>query len=85
MKNGKKIKIKDMTDSHLLNTIAFLKRKCMQEVNQLINLPLPQGEIACMDVEADMDNLMEDPEQLLPDVYYDLEGEARGRGLNGLE
>ena len=34
-KDGQSIRVKDMTDSHLVNTIRFLKRKSLNELYSL--------------------------------------------------
>lgn len=49
-KDGKRIKIKDMEDSHLVNTIKFLRRVAEHEIksNQkaFLGFGYPQGEMA---------------------------------------
>jgi hypothetical protein len=44
-KDGREIRVRDMTDSHLLNTIHMIRRKVVaiqEETVKLYGLPLPQ-------------------------------------------
>lgn len=86
MRNGKEIKIEDMTDSHLINTIKMVERVCLKRYNKLLSsgysiLSLLTGEQAVFDVENAIEFLEEDGVEY-PDVYYDLIEEADKRKLN---
>ncbi len=64
IKNESKIRICDMSDSHLLNAIALLERYGKAKANDLICegfafLGTLQGEMAIMSVEQDLDHLMD--------------------------
>ena len=58
LKDGTKVRIKDMTDSHLKNSIAMLDR--MYE-NAILNAsaPICSGDMAQYYAEMEFDNLME--------------------------
>jgi hypothetical protein len=79
-KDGTKIRIKDMTDEHLLNTIRFLDRKA-QEIKDNTCPPNFSGEMAQMCAEQAYDQLIEaETEDLFP-IYIDLAEEANRRKL----
>lgn len=86
MWNGDKIRIKDMSDSHLLNTIAMLLRNAtFRRMNALACFPSFNGEMAQFSAEQDWDNLneMSDEEyamQTIP-LYKDMIEEALHRKL----
>lgn len=83
MKNGQKIRICDMADSHLLNTIAFCERN-HREMQRLAPFPDFGGEMAQMYAERDWDRLQESgPEETHP-LYLELHAEAERRGLKTL-
>jgi hypothetical protein len=85
-KDGTKIRICDMTDSHLNNTIALLER--LAKATRDKSLPLAyqfscmiQGEMASMCIEQEIDSMEEDEEGerfLLP-IYWDLVKEQERR------
>lgn len=83
-KNGTKIRICDISDKHLLNTISFLERKAEE---QLHDIPFPSfnGEAAQYYAEQEFDNLMdmgvEDLAEELYPIYNDLIKEKDRRGL----
>lgn len=80
-KNGSKIRIKDMTDEHLVNTIRMLERK--NEADKQ-NVPYPsfQGEMAQMYAESEFDALVDrEPGDLWP-IYDDMIEEAIKRKLS---
>jgi len=71
-KDGRKIKVKDMEDSHLVNTIKMLIRKYKRELIHLrsnITFPTFQGEMAQFYAERDYDYLTD----LCLDNSYDIE------------
>lgn len=79
-KNGRKVRIKDMTDQHLINTCRMLIRAHSATVSLMWQgLGMLQGEMACYYAEQDLDRA-EDIDSLHP-LYPDLEAEALRRGL----
>lgn len=87
-KEGKKIKIKDMEDSHLLNTIAMLERLLKQKEAQAITdgywmLGFLNGEMALESVENNLNHLEEEGLDIIDEfpIYEHLQNEAIKRGL----
>jgi hypothetical protein len=86
MRDGTKIRIKDMGDSHLLNTIKMLERygraKHIQETNELWSMPYPQGEQAqmCFD-QIEMEIYDKDWSDYVPDIYWDMVEEVEKRSI----
>lgn len=87
-REGRVIRIKHMTDSHLINTLRFLERKAerirLATVMGLCHAEMMvQGEMAgyCIDAEI---RAAEDagPEEFLPKVYQHLVREAEKRKLD---
>jgi hypothetical protein len=84
-KDGTKIRIKDMEDSHLLNTIRFLEKQTvrlnMRELDEMMSFPYPNGEMAqhAFDQEFNMIGSAE-PNVHFP-IYDDLVNEASRRNL----
>ena len=86
-KDGTKVRIKDMSDSHLLNTIKMLDKydnykwsrdfKLLGDMEQFIT-----GELACEQIEQDLENHLEDPQDYRPEIYYDLVDEKNRRKLD---
>jgi len=60
MKTGEKVKVKDMTDLHLLNTIRFLHRQ-VRKFAASLPYPMMNGEMAQEQAEREYDAVMEDP------------------------
>jgi hypothetical protein len=87
MKDGTKVRIKDMTDSHLLNTLKLLKRygqaKYNYDLAAVLSCPGFQGEqaqIAFEDAENEILN-ERDWESYMPPIFEDLTAEAIRRNL----
>lgn len=74
-REGKKVRICDMDDAHLENTIRFLERAAeAQRESALTSAYLVesmlQGEMALVSIESEINRLEEsDPSEFLPDVY----------------
>lgn len=87
-KDGKKLRICEMTDSHLLNAINLLERVAKNardgELQAAYGIaPMLQGEMASYYIEQDIDSMEEDPdgEMFLPEIYGNLLLEADRRNL----
>ena len=79
-KEGIKIRIKDMDNNHLLNTIALIKRNV---IKFQMNIPAPcfQGEMADYFANQEYDRLVSaDIGELIP-IYDDMIIEAKKRGI----
>lgn len=87
---GKKIRIKDMGDDHLINTVLMIERKSLawrqEEIEAGYNLlESLNGEMAIMSVENDLRALERDDGQgpfEFP-IYADMVEEVARRGLDG--
>lgn len=80
-REGKKIKVKDMTDSHLLNSIKYLDRRLE---SMKITMPYPNfnGEMAQFCAEQDWDHFQNsEPSDYWP-IYETLCKEISKRGLD---
>lgn len=89
-RDGRKVRLCDMADSHLLNTIKYLKKRTEARLAAEIALGYRvlcglQGEMAQLCVEQDLDRLeSEDPESFLLEhfpLYEKLLLEAERRKL----
>ena len=81
--DGQKVRICDMTDSHLLNAIAWCERKHLL-TQQTMPYPTFQGEMAQYYAEQQYDALQEGgPEESFP-LYDDLCADADRRGIRSL-
>jgi len=84
---GVKMRLEDMTDSHLKNTVAWMERKAREYYPKCLAsgysvLSMLQGEMAIMEVEREIEGLHEDGwEGILPLAYYDMLAELERRGL----
>lgn len=82
MKNGRKLRIKDMTDSHLINSIRMLERAHGRNVCQMYGLAcMIQGEQASLDIDNAIDRAEEGGPGESYSIYDDLVDEADRRGL----
>lgn len=81
-KDGQRIRIKDMEDSHLLNTIRFLERTWeKRKASMLSDFPCFNGEMAQYYAEQEWDRLADtDIEEACP-IYNDMVDEAERRNL----
>jgi hypothetical protein len=89
-KQGEKIRICDMKDSHLINTIKLLRRNAATRIHQELQAAYSclaglRGEMAQFYCERDIDRLEEmDPDVLLRnyEIYEKLTKEAERRNLD---
>lgn len=86
-KDGQKVKVRDMTDSHLTNTLKFLARRaqcrCSKHVTDLVNCPPPQGEYAQVAYESELDDIFSATfDDFVPDIYWAMVDEYANRGLD---
>lgn len=70
-KNGVKLRICDMTDGHLQNTIALLERKAEME-KSAIPYPMFNGDMAQFFAERDYDRAMAADASYFYPIYEDL-------------
>lgn len=68
-KSGKKIRIKDMTTSHLYNTVKLLERKAKQ-YQQDLPYPCFQGEMAQIYADNEWDYITSKSIEDLCDLMY---------------
>lgn len=86
-RDGTKVRIRDMTDSHLLNTIRMLDRFASAQrqvalIEAYAFADTVQGEQAGYDIENMIETLEEgDGEDFRPPIYEDLVDEAYRRKL----
>jgi len=67
-KNGKKIRICDMDDQHLRNSIKMLRRKAIK-MRDGVSYPMFNGDIAQFHAEQGYDNMMEMDDEELADEF----------------
>ncbi len=81
-KNGEKIRLKDMSDQHLINTIAMLERNAKavysSEINACMSISF-NGEQAQLEQERFLSQA--EWEDYLPEIFDDLIAEAERRKL----
>ena len=90
-KDGLDIDIEDMSDSHLMNTILWMERNeeriTGQHERKLLSLgehalSCLQGEMALLEVEQELDNIMKDGVDLTDvPVYREMLRVGKARGL----
>lgn len=89
MRNGDRIRICDMGDQHLLNTMRFLDRWAAAKHRCALGLAyelesLLTGEMAGVSIGDDIDHLETDvdaQDSFLPDIYWKLCDDCARRGL----
>lgn len=79
-KNGKKIRIKDMSDQHLINTIKMLERR-LEEAKRNMPYPMFNGDMAQWFAEQDYDAFQKSVVSDHVPIYDDLIEEKIMRGL----
>jgi hypothetical protein len=85
-KEGLKLRLEDMSTSHLRNTIALIDRKCKETyadmgVTLCAGYGYIQGEMALMALESELDDFAAcAPEDMLPPIYHDMVEELNRRG-----
>jgi hypothetical protein len=85
MRDGTKVRLEDMTNSHLRNSIALLERKAQECFPDAVSsgyelLSYLQGEMAIEYVEGDLDRLEKKGwEGMLPEAYYHMGEELERR------
>lgn len=82
MKDGSRIRIKDMEDEHLVNCIDMLERMHSKAINDGYScLGILQGELAIEDCERGIDQLEEEGPDGINPLYSELVDEAKRREL----
>lgn len=86
-KEGKKIRVMDMSDSHLVNTIKFLRKaasaRISSDIDMAISTPPMNGEMAQELFEQGFEELLKETWQdRVPTIYLDMEEEAERRELS---
>lgn len=77
-RNGEKIRLEEMSDAHLVNTIKLLERGAHnaypeQLKSAMVAYSFMQGEMACMEMESIIESLeCGGWEELLPSIYYNM-------------
>jgi hypothetical protein len=84
MRDGTKIRIKDMTDEHLTNTLKMLDKNAVKmylgyQAEGYRLLAGIRGEMAELCIESDLNSMTE--EEFLPEIWDDLLADAHRRGL----
>jgi hypothetical protein len=84
-KDKQKIKIKDLTDSHLMNVIFLIERNYAKTIAFYLYGPQPRGEMACDAFDREFDQLDEGGPSYFHPSYDPLVEEAEKRGLDNIE
>jgi len=89
-KDGQRLRIREIEDSHLVNILRLLRRNCEKRrklaETQMFCGPGPRGDAACDAFDAELDQIMDgDWRQFIPRSraiqVQNLEDEAERRGL----
>ena len=85
-RDGRRIRICDMSDEHLLNVVKLLQRFAeatrITTVNLYVNTPGPQGDMAQYLFEQEFDAVLDSTyEDYLPEIFDNIELEVKRRGL----
>jgi hypothetical protein len=86
-KEGQRLRICDMKDSHLLNSIILLYRFTLAKMYETkkfyMGTPGPTADMAMMAFEQEFDHVMESTwEDYVPDKFNNLIKEAHRRGMS---
>lgn len=86
MRDGRKIRICDMGDEHLVNAIRMVERNSESRRQHALSAGyqmecMLQGEMALMCIEREICAMEEDPDMFLPGIFQNLCLEASRRGL----
>jgi hypothetical protein len=86
-KEGRRIKLRDMGDNHLENTIKLILRiaahRKMQDDAIFLTAPFPQGDMACMAFDEAADEQFDRGiDFYLPDIYWLMVDEYLLRGFD---
>ena len=80
-KDGTKIRIRDMSTTHIENCLNMLRRMHVAALN--VDPSMMNGEQAMLSVEQGIDALIEDgPEGQFEEIWFDLEDELNYRKVN---
>lgn len=85
-RDGRKIRICDMDDSHLLNTVKLLQRvaeaKRIYTTDFYLSTPGPTADMASYYFEQECDQVFSNTYMsYLPEIYHNLINDAERRGL----
>ena len=89
-KDGQRIRIHEIEDSHLINILRFLRKSCEKRRRfaeaYMLSGPGPRGDAACDAFDAELNQITEgDWRQFIPKdralQVHNLEEEAERRGL----
>ena len=85
MKGGEKIRVCDMTDEHLMNTIKFIEGVVEKSFRNNLNAAyqlscILGGDIAEWQMDRDIAEVEEEGPQH-PEIYYNMKDEMDNRGL----
>jgi hypothetical protein len=85
-RDGRKVRVCHMTDTHLVNTILYIRKVCSARFWRFISCIKGlgvKGEIAREMVEDGVDEMLRCGIEY-PDIYFDMLAEADDRGLSSL-